>query len=129
MEAAEGRRVLRVADHPGARRAVARLLRAAGHTVTEAPTVADALRVLGGTNGDARPEVAVIDLELGHGSGVDLLAAIRGNGAAAIRVAFWTGSAHAGLLLNGSRAIGLKPDAVFTKPDDVEALLAWIERG
>ncbi|HEX2870345.1 MAG TPA: response regulator [Polyangiaceae bacterium] len=66
LQADDGGSVLVVDDEPEQRAAVRRTLSAAGHTLQEAPTVADALRVLGATPID----VVVLDLGLPDASGL-----------------------------------------------------------
>lgn len=66
--------VLLVEDHPLTRRFLAENLAADGYAPLQAPTVADARRViLGGA-----PAVVILDLSLPDGDGLDLLGELRG---------------------------------------------------
>jgi CheY-like chemotaxis protein len=106
----ESRAILILDDDEAARRAVARLLTAHGHTVTHAATVAEAMTML-----DLQ-EVVILDLNLPDGLGTDVSAAIRTQGRS-IRTVLWTGSPTAGLA-------GCA-DALFLKPD-ATAMIQWI---
>ncbi len=62
-------RVLIVDDEPNIRRTLRLALEAVGHTVSEAASVAEALRVI-----ERRPcDAALVDLKLGEDSGLDLI--------------------------------------------------------
>jgi len=63
---------------------------------------------------------AVLDLDLGDGDGVGVAEALR-KGAPALRVAFFSSDTNGGLV-ERAKAIG----PVFKKPDDLEALVAWV---
>lgn len=67
-------KVLVVEDDPGARRALAELLVELGHEPAEVGTVADALAALEG----APPDVAIVDLGLPDGDGLDVVRAAPG---------------------------------------------------
>jgi DNA-binding NarL/FixJ family response regulator len=63
---------------------------------------------------------AVLDLDLGDGDGVGVAEALRKD-APALRVAFFSSDTDGGLV-ERAKAIG----PVFKKPDDLEALVAWV---
>jgi DNA-binding response OmpR family regulator len=128
--------VLVVEDDRTARRAIASILRMQGYAVSEAATLADATRQTAcdhhNGNGDERdadlesddaapqpPEWILLDLMLPDGTGVDLLRRIRRDGLAT-RVCVITGCGAAML----GEVQTLDPDYIFTKPLDVDRLLA-----
>lgn len=67
-------RILAVDDHEDSARAVAMLLRRAGHEVTTAHTLAGALAL--GT-GSAAPDLLLCDIDLPDGDGCELLRRLR----------------------------------------------------
>ena len=108
-------RVLIVDDSAVARRALATRLGASGwETVAEATTA----RALALSLDDVA--CAVLDLDLGDGDGVTLAKALRAKHPA-LRIAFFSGTVETELV---ERAHALGP--VFSKPDDVEGLVAWV---
>jgi DNA-binding response OmpR family regulator len=119
-------RVLIVEDHPLTRRFLADNLCADGYEPLEADTVAHARRLILG----AEPALAVLDLELPDGDGLDLLAELRatpGDGCA-------TGSSLPVLVLSGraselDRVRGLRrgADDYLPKPYAYSELLARVE--
>ncbi len=74
--------VLIVEDHLLTRRFLADNLAADGYAPLEAATVADARRLIRG----GEPVLAVLDLELPDGDGLDLLAELRGRGGADVGI-------------------------------------------
>lgn len=77
--------MLIVDDEPATARALGRLLRAAGHNVAIAGSCA-AARILGD-----RFDCAVLDIDLGDGSGIDLASELRVRGSVG-RVVFYSGT-------------------------------------
>lgn len=73
-----GERILLVDDTPEVRRAVAELLESLGYRVSAAGGVVEALELAGGAPDF---DLVVTDVRLGDGSGPDLVAALRGEGA------------------------------------------------
>ncbi|MGH7389308.1 MAG: sigma-54-dependent transcriptional regulator [Candidatus Rokuibacteriota bacterium] len=69
-----GPRILIVDDDPVTRRALGDTLTRAGFEVTPAATVAEALRL----TADAEPALAILDLVLPDGDGIELLGSLRG---------------------------------------------------
>lgn len=109
-------RVLIADDSAVARVTVARRVRAAGREVVEHDSVASASRV------DATTlACALLDFDLGDGLGTDLAAHLRA-ARAELPIAFFTTSPSDAL----ERASPFGP--VFTKPGDLDAAIAWIER-
>ena len=103
-----------------ARRAVSRILRVKGFTVSEAATVADAMAALAAE----RPDWVLLDLMLPDGCGTDVLRKAQSEGNAG-RVCVTTGCA--GPKLEEARELG--PGCVLTKPLDVGRLLAFLAAG
>ena len=99
--------MLVVEDDPTARRAIACILRRQGYTVSEAPTLADALREAVAN----QPQWILLDLMLPDGNGTDLLRRVRA-GEIASRVCVITGCASG--MLNEVRR--LEPENVFMNP-------------
>lgn len=109
-------RVLIVDDSTLARVMVARRVRAAGYEVVEHDSCASASEV------DANTIVcALLDVDLGDGFGFEVAARLRAE-RASLPVAFFT-SSHEGILQVAS---GFGP--IFTKPDELDAAIEWIER-
>jgi DNA-binding response OmpR family regulator len=106
--------VLVVDDSALARVTIASRLAEDGVASTTAGSFFEASRT------DARGfAAALLDLELGDGSGRDLALLLRGQ-APALPIAFFTASSH-GRDLEAARALG----PVFTK-DDLDAAATWI---
>lgn len=109
--------VLVVDDSPVARLALSRALRAAGFAVVEASSVAE-----GGRHDPDAVDLAVLDLDLGDGDGVELLEALRA-GRPGLPAVFFSGGAPAPLL---RRAEALS--RVFRKPDELAGVVDWARR-
>jgi DNA-binding response OmpR family regulator len=108
------RSMLLADDSPVARLSVARRLRAAGLEVIEHATAATASAV---DPGDLT--CALLDLDLGDGWGTDVAAKLRER-SETLPVAFFTTSTD-GDAVARARTFG----PVFTKPDDLDAAIAW----
>lgn len=109
--------VLIADDSPVVRAFLENKVVAAGATVTLASCAAEAKRV------DASAvDVALLDLDLGDGSGLDVAAALRARNPA-LRVAFFSAGSDAG---ERGRAAVVGP--VFPKPDGVDDAVAWVTR-
>jgi CheY-like chemotaxis protein len=109
-------RTLLVEDDDACRRTMSRILELLGYQVTGAATMAEGMAALGHA-----PDCMILDLMLPDGNGLGILRRIRQQNLA-IRVAVLSG-ADAPLV---AEARLFKPDAVFTKPVDVQRLLAWL---
>jgi CheY-like chemotaxis protein len=107
--------VLVADDSPVARLTVARRLRAEGYEVVEHGTAAAARSA--NIEGVA---CALLDLDLGDGDGADVALALHGK-RAELPVAFFSASVAQDVLLR-ARAVG----PVFTKPDQLDAAIAWV---
>ena len=108
-----------VEDDPTARRAIACILRRQGYSVSEAPTLADALREVAAN----QPEWILLDLMLPDGCGTEVLRRVRA-GVISSRVCVITGCGAAML----SEVHALEPEHVFTKPLNVDGLLLALAR-
>ena len=109
-------RVLIADDSAVARAAVARRIRAVGLEVVEHDSVASASTV------DARTLVcALLDFDLGDGFGVEVAARLR-NERRELPIAFFTSSDTSEV----KQAAAFGP--VFSKPDELDAAIDWIER-
>lgn len=111
-------RLLLVDDSALVRRMVRARLHGAGDqalSIVEAASVQEAGDV-GGRDCDA----ALLDLELGDGTGVDVARAVL-RGAPRCRIAFFT-TAFAGPLAEEARALG----PVFAKPHELTSAVAWL---
>jgi DNA-binding response OmpR family regulator len=106
--------VLVVEDDRTARRAIALILKDSGFAVSEAATLAEALE-----KSAVNPDWILLDLMLPDGNGIELLHRVRA-GMLSSRVCVVTGCGPA----LQSEARNLAPDHFFTKPLDVDALLA-----
>ena len=106
--------VLLVDDSALNRRVVAARLKGAGCSVLEADGFASACALDAST-----ARAALLDLDLGDGSGIDLAHFLR-KAAAALPIAFFTSGADVDAI---SRAEALGP--VFVKPEDLLAAIAW----
>lgn len=110
-------RTLLVDDSPVVRRALARRLAASGVSTLEASSAAEAEALV-------EPfDAVVMDLELGAIDGAEVALSLRGRNPA-LRVAFFTSGSTAEVL---RRASEIGP--VFAKPDDLDALAAWVKSG
>jgi two-component system, LuxR family, response regulator FixJ len=112
-------RTLVVEDDRSSRLALVQVLKLSGFEVESAKTLAEAMAKLNGW----LPECIVLDLMLPDGDGSAVLAEIRAR-QLSIRVAVVTASSDADLLCNTAK---LRPEAMFTKPIDLSALLAWLK--
>jgi CheY-like chemotaxis protein len=112
-----GQRVLIADDSAVARVAVARRVRAAGLEVVERDSCASASTVDASTI-----SCALLDFDLGDGFGVDVAARLRAIHGA-LPIAFFTSTSRAEVV---ERASAFGP--VFTKPDELDAAIDWIER-
>lgn len=113
-------RVLLLEDHEASRLAMNLLFRRAGLTVCVAETVAEAFGKMDGQ------DVAVLDMNLPDGSGLDVLARIRADGRP-MRVAMLTAVTDARELALQSGA-----NAFFAKPltsERLNSLVEWIAVG
>lgn len=117
LETSMGLRVLVVEDDPAVRRAVARALRHAGHEVVVAE------RCDGARGLSPSVDVAVLDLELPDGTGVDFAGELLGLGAAG-GVVFFSGAIDPSLLGRASRL-----GTVVTKGDDLARLIEAVSAG
>jgi CheY-like chemotaxis protein len=109
-------RVLVVEDDPSVCRALGRGLRSGGLKPCFASTLRDGIENLD------QCDLALVDLDLPDGCGIDLLRAIR-LGSRPIRAAVCSGRIDAEAVVAAS---GERPDAVFRKPLDLDRLLEWI---
>jgi CheY-like chemotaxis protein len=110
-------RVLIADDSAVARVTVARRVRAAGLEVLERDSCASASTVDGSTIA-----CALLDFDLGDGFGVDVAARLRAT-QNTLPIAFFTSSSK-GDVTEKASAFG----PVFTKPDELDAAIDWIER-
>lgn len=120
------RKVLIVDDDTGVQKSLGRILKLKGFHVTAASSVADALALIdvnGNGDADHAYDVAIIDLNLPDGTGVEVLTALRALSAPP-RIAVWTGGAPPAVLQHVG---AFRPDAAFLKPRDVVPLIAWAE--
>lgn len=107
----ENLQVLIVEDDPAIRRAITRALQSAGHEVV-------AVERCGGARGLGRAfDVAVLDLELPDGTGVDMAGELLGLGAAE-GIVFFSGAADPSLLVRAAQL-----GEVVTKGADLRSLL------
>jgi two-component system response regulator RegA len=110
------RTVLLVDDSPVARHLVAKRLRAEGFELEEASSVGGARRL--GTQAMGNLVGAVLDLELGDGTGLELASWLRAE-RPSLPIAFFTAAESA--LVEDARALG----PVFAKVD-AEPLVSWV---
>src|SRR5215212_5021841 len=108
--------VLVVEDNDSVRTALARGLRSAGIEGVFASTLSEGIEKLDGCT------VALVDLDLPDGLGVDLLQFIR-QMPHPVRVAICSGTPDVETVVAAS---GQRPDALFRKPLDLDRLVAWI---
>ncbi|HEX8525059.1 MAG TPA: response regulator [Tepidisphaeraceae bacterium] len=114
------RRVLVVEDDPSSRKALMLLLKRQGHEVDGADCARQALDKL--VN---KPEIVVLDLMLPDGLGIAVLRQIRMQGLPA-QVAILTGVHEPQSI---SEITEYEPDAIFTKPLNLESLIEWMRTG
>ena len=110
------RRVLVVEDDQSTRGALLRLLTIGGFQTLVAATFAGGCEQLA-----FQPDVVLTDLMLPDGCGLELIRRIRQRDETAV-VAVLT----AGNDTLVAEAMALEPDALFRKPFDANALLAWL---
>jgi two-component system OmpR family response regulator len=108
--------LLLVEDDAWTRFALTGLVRRRGWEIVTSSTVEEGIALL-----DRDPDCVVLDLALPDGSGEAVLRTIREQGRRC-RVAIYSAVTDEGRL---GRIEALKPDAVFTKPADVDAILAF----
>ena len=111
--------VLIIDDDRSIRSGLAFLAEAHGHTPATAATVGEGLEKLG-----ANPTHLLLDLNLPDGTGTAVLRHVRAANLP-VRVAVVSGSGDAELM---AEVDALRPDAVFPKPPDLDALIDWIAR-
>jgi CheY-like chemotaxis protein len=112
-----GRPVLIADDSAVARVSVARRVRAVGLDVLERDSAASASRV------DAQAiACALLDLDLGDGYGTDVAIQLRA-AKKSLPIAFFT-STRSGDAVERAATFG----PVFSKPDDLEAAVAWVQK-
>lgn len=110
-------RVLIADDSAVARAAVARRLRASGREVLEHDSVASVSEV-----DPCSIACALLDFDLGDGSGIDVAARLRA-ARHELPIAFFTSTSDSSAL---DRAGAFGP--VFLKPNELDVALAWVER-
>jgi DNA-binding response OmpR family regulator len=110
-------RVLVVEDDATSREALARILNRHKFIVETAETVRDALAKL-----EWEPHIILLDLILPDGLGVAVLQMVRNRGLR-IKVVLLTGVEQPQELNEITES---EPDAIFTKPLNVEQLIEWI---
>ncbi len=108
------RPLLVVDDSPVALLLLTRRLQAEGVALQRATSVAEARGVDAGTLAGA-----LLDLELGDGTGVDVAQALRA-AAPSLPIAFFTAGAT-----DATRAAAEALGTVFEKPDDLERAILW----
>jgi DNA-binding response OmpR family regulator len=108
--------VLIVDDEPATARALRRVLGAAGHSVVLAGSCAEA-RTL-----DDRFDCAVLDIDLGDGSGIDLADELRARGSIA-RVVFYSGTMDDAVLQRVART-----GPLVMKAEPIARLLEEVKR-
>jgi DNA-binding response OmpR family regulator len=111
------RRVLVVEDDLACRFALDRLLTFGGFQTLVAATFASACEQLA-----FQPDIVLTDLMLPDGCGLELVRRIRRRDETAL-VAVLTAGNDALV----AEALALEPDALFRKPFDANALLAWLD--
>lgn len=94
-----------------------RLVEMHGHRTLAAATVAEGLAQLG-----AAPSHVLLDMNLPDGVGTTVLRQVR-DGRLPIKVAVLSGSGDDELM---DEARSLRPDAMFRKPPDWDALMDWV---
>jgi DNA-binding response OmpR family regulator len=108
--------VLVADDSNVARYTLARALKGAGFAVVEASSVTEAQSV-----DTSSLHAAILDLDLGDGSGVELFLSLRDQ-RADLPMAFFSGGAEDDRL---AQAVVLAP--VFDKPTGLSRLVAWVQ--
>ncbi len=114
-------RVLIVEDDPSSRKALMMLLKREGHQVEGADSARRALAKLA----ENQPEIVILDLMLPDGLGIAVLQEIRTQNLRT-RVAILTGVEDPQKI---SEVTDFEPDAIFTKPLNLDALTDWIRVG
>jgi DNA-binding response OmpR family regulator len=113
-------RVLVVEDDAASRKALMVLLKRLGHHVDGAESAKSALAKL-----VENPEIVVLDIMLPDGLGIAVLQEIRTRRMNA-RVAILTGIQDAQDI---AELTDFEPDAIFTKPLNLDALTEWMQTG
>jgi DNA-binding NtrC family response regulator len=108
--------LLIVDDEPATSRSLGRVLRAAGHSVVTAPSCASARSL------EERFDCAVLDIDLGDGSGIELADELTARGSIA-RVVFYSGTMDDAVL---ERVTRIGP--LVMKAEPVARLLEEVER-
>ena len=111
------RLVLVVEDDPLLRRGLASLIEMSGHRVVSAGSIADAMEQL-----RVGPSHLLLDMNLPDGLGTTVLRHVRER-ALPVKLAVLSGSDDDTLL---AEMRSLKPDAVFQKPPEWDAVMAWL---
>ena len=111
------RLVLIVEDDPSFRAGLVALVGMHGHATVQAGTIADALDRLA-----AKPTHVLLDMNLPDGVGTTVLRRVRDEHLP-VKVAVLSGSGDEALM---AEARGLRPDAMFKKPPDYDALMSWV---
>ena len=111
------RLVLIVEDDPSFRAGLAALVGMHGHATATAGTIAEALDRLA-----SNPTHLLLDMNLPDGVGTTVLRRVRDE-RLPIKVAVVSGSGDDALM---AEARSLRPDALFRKPPDWDALVNWL---
>jgi DNA-binding NarL/FixJ family response regulator len=106
--------VLIVEDHRPSSLGLEAVLKGAGCVVSTAATLAGALAML-----QDDPDIAILDLSLPDGNGLEVLREVRSAGRRA-RVVVIAGTSDPAVL---NPALALRPDLVLARPIDVDRLL------
>ncbi|HEX6309881.1 MAG TPA: response regulator [Longimicrobiales bacterium] len=115
-------RVLLVDDDPEIRLIVTHLLGSAGYSVTVAPDGASA----GSAASEARPDIVLMDVQLGADDGIETAAALfRSLAGRPPRLIFLTGAVRAEEF---ERMEAAAPSGIIHKPFDPESFLSLFER-
>ncbi len=113
-------RVLVVEDDPASRKALMVLLKRLGHEVEGAECARAALAKL-----DTHPEIVLLDIMLPDGLGIAVLQEIRTR-RLPMRVAILTGVQDPQEI---AELTDYEPDAIFSKPLNLNALTEWMQTG
>jgi two-component system, response regulator RegA len=122
--------VLIVDDEPATARSLGRVLRAAGYSVVIAGSCASARKL------EDRFDCAVLDIDLGDGSGIDLANELTARGSVA-RVVFYSGTMDDAVVerVTGTGPLVMKAEPVARLLEEVERVLEpgqpgeFLERG
>jgi len=119
-ESSAGLAILVVEDDPVSRKALMTILRRLGHKVEGAECARQAIQKF-----DAQPDLVVLDLMLPDGLGIAVLQHIRMRGLRT-RVAILTGVEQPQSI---AEVTEYEPDAIFSKPLQIEMLTRWMDTG